>query len=161
MDPAIHSGLASGETDRGHPACGGRLPLGLPCQRVRMWRSSSAALPTLWWLGTTPALGLDAREPGGAGGDPRSPGSPRPARRQTLLARPREVSAGLPGSRRPARRRRRRGGAAQDGTGQPRCLTAHSTPITASMTTQTTTLPAAPTRRSGSRGRRTGDPGGG
>lgn len=39
-------------------------------------------------------------------------------------------------------------------------MTVHSTPITASMTTLTTTLPAAPTRKSGSQGQRTGDPGG-
>lgn len=50
-------------------------PPGLPCLKVRRWQRSPTELPTLWWLGTTPALGLDAREPGGAGGDPRSPGS--------------------------------------------------------------------------------------
>lgn len=56
--------------------------LGLPCLKVRRWQSSPTVLPTLWWLGTTPAQGLDVKEPGGAGGDPRSPGSPLPALRR-------------------------------------------------------------------------------
>lgn len=129
--------------------------LGIPCLKVRRWRRSPTVLPTLWWLGTTPALGLDAREPGGAGGDPRSPESPCSALRRCC------PSQENPGWALEAGGQHGGGGgdsAAQASTGWPRCLTAHSTPITASMTMLMTTLPAAPTRKSGSQGQRTGDP---
>lgn len=80
--------------------------LGIPCLKVRRWRRSPTVLPTLWWLGTTPALGLDAREPGGAGGDPRSPESRCSAHRRCCPSQENPVLGS--GARWPARRRRRR-----------------------------------------------------
>lgn len=148
-------GWPQGRTEKGRPASGARSPSRPPLLAGQKVATPPAALPTLWWLGTTPALGLDAREPGGAGGDPRSPGSPRPACRCCWPSQGKLV----PGPRQAASAEEE--AAAVPGwtsAGWPRCLTARSTPITASMTTPTTTLPAAPTRKNGLQGQRTGDP---
>lgn len=155
MGPATGTGLASGENREGSPCPWGQITLQASLAGGQKVATPPAALPTLWWLGTTPALGLDAREPGGAGGDPRSPGSPRPACRCCWNSQGKLV----PGPRQAASAEEEE--AAVPGwtsTGWPRCLTARSTPITASMTTPTTTLPAAPTRKNGLQGQRTGDP---
>lgn len=145
-----------------HPARHSLLPPSAGGQRVTQ---SPARLPSAAFLvaGASPALGLDAREQGGRGwGTPEaqvpSSGVEEPAV-QTLLARaPEDLSKDLAGWR-AARRRWQRQRWSPRALGAPRCLTAHSIPTIASITTRTTTQPAARTRRSGSRGPHTGDRG--
>lgn len=113
--------------------------------------------------GDNPRTGIGCQRTRRSRRGPQKPRLPTPCM-QTLLVHPRELSAWLPCSWQPVASLEEVEagcGAAQASTGQPRCLTAHSTPITASMTTPTTTLPAVPTRKSGSQGQRTGDPGAG
>lgn len=117
--------------------------------------------------GASPAPGLDARGRVGVGaGAGRGGGTPgaqvprsggeQPAAAQTPLVRTEEnLRADL------ERAGGRRGGGGSIGdpqaAGAPRCLTARSIPTIVSITTPTTTRRAARTRKSGSRGRRTGD----
>lgn len=157
---AREAGVAPRPSD--HPARHSLLPRSSGGQRVTKspaWLPSAALLVA----GASPALGLDARERGGCGrGTPEaqvpSSGVEQPAV-QTLLARARkDFSKDLEGWR-AARRRRQQQRWAPRALGAPRCLTARSIPTIASITTLKTTQPAAPTRRSGSRGPRTGDRG--
>lgn len=116
-----------------------------------------------------PRSGIGCERTGGGGGGrgaggwggtpgaqvPRS-GGEQPAAAQTPLVRTEEnLRADL------ERAGGRRGGGGSIGdpqaAGAPRCLTARSIPTIVSITTPTTTRRAARTRKSGSRGRRTGD----
>lgn len=117
----------------------------------------SAALPA---TGASPAPGLDARGRVGAGGGTRGAQVPRsggeqPAAQTPLVRTGENLRAVL------ERAGGRRGGGGSTGdpqaAGAPRCLTARSIPTIVSITTPTTTRRAARTRRSGSRGQRTGD----
>lgn len=162
---------------RGAP--GGRGRRGRPARRTTQRAAPSSPLPP-------PAAGLRVTEspaplpsapnqrlgppphrdwmpePGWGGrGDPSSPGSqlgqraPRSADAAGPLPRgPPHIPADLRAGG------RRGGGDGCAGGPPPPCSTARSIPTTASMTTPTNTRPAAPTRKSGSRGPRTGDRGG-